>query len=101
MRRWCARGAVALAAGVQHDQDVIDQLKREAGARLARFVHDWNGDDIGTVLGVDRSRVADLRHGRLARFSLEMLVRLLVRAGYTVELRAEAQGLLARTTARR
>ena len=80
---------------------MIDRLKREAGARLARFVRDWNGDDIATVLGTDRSRVADLRHGRLDRFSLEMLVRLLVRAGYEVELRAEARGLIARTTDRR
>jgi predicted XRE-type DNA-binding protein len=64
-------------------------------------VGDWNGDDIGTVLGVDRSRVADLRHGRLARFSLETLVRLLVRAGYAVELRADARGAIARLTGRR
>ena len=83
------------------DQDTIDQLKRDAGALLARYVRDWNGDDIATVLGTDRSRVADLRHGRLTRFSLEMLLRLLVRAGYRLELRAEAHGLIARVTKRR
>jgi hypothetical protein len=86
---------------VQRDQDVIDRLKREAGGLLAHFVGDWNGDDIGTVLGVDRSRDADLRHGRLARFTLETLVRLLVRAGYAVELRADARGAIARLTGRR
>jgi hypothetical protein len=86
---------------VQRDQDAIDQLKRDAGALLAQFVRSWNSDDIATVLDTDRSRIADLRYGRLARFSFEMLVRLLVRAGYEVELRAEAHGLIARATGRR
>ena len=59
---------------MERDQDAIDQLKRDAGALLAQFVRSWNSDDIATVLGTDRSRVADLRYRRLARFSLEMLV---------------------------
>jgi hypothetical protein len=78
------------------DQDAVDRLKREAGALLAEFVRDWNGDDIASMLGTDRSRVSDLREGRLGRFSLETLVRLLARAGYEVTLRAEPRGLLAR-----
>ena len=86
---------------MQSDQAAIDRLKREAGSLLAKYVQSWNGDDIASVLDTDRSRVADLRHGRLARFSLEMLVRLLVRAGYQVELRIEARGLIARETSRR
>ena len=86
---------------VRSDQDVIDELKREAGALLARYVRTWNGDDIASVLGTGRSRVADLRHSRLSRFSPEMLVRLLVRAGYDVELHTEARGLIARGTQRR
>ena len=67
--------------------DPIPALKREAGAELARFVAGWNGDDIGTYLGTDRSRIADLRQGRLDRFSLETLLRFLARAGLNVELR--------------
>ena len=80
---------------MQSDLDAIDRLKRKAGSLLAKYVQSWNGDDIASVLDTDRSRVADLRRGRLARFSLEMLVRLLVRAGYQVELRTEARGRLA------
>ena len=95
-----ARGT-RLVSAVQSDQDAIDQLKREAGARLATYVQAWNGDDIASVLGTDRSRIADLRQGRLARFSLETLVRFLVRAGYDVELHAEPRGLIARSTTRR
>ena len=67
--------------------DPIPALKRQAGAELARFVAGWNGDDIGACLRTDRSRIADLRHGRLERFSLETLLRLLDRAGMQVELR--------------
>ena len=67
--------------------DPIPALKRQAGAELARFVAGWNGDDIGAYLGTDRSRVADLRRGKLDRFSLETLLRLLTRAGIHVELR--------------
>ena len=65
------------------DDETIATLKRELGARVAERVRGWNGDDIGSVLGTDRSRIADLRNGRLARFSLETLIRFLVRGGYT------------------
>jgi len=67
--------------------DPIPALKRQAGAEFARFVAGCNGDDIGACLRTDRSRIADLRHGRLERFSLETLLRLLDRAGMQVELR--------------
>jgi predicted XRE-type DNA-binding protein len=78
------------------DDETIAALKRELGALLAERVRGWNGDDIGSLLGTDRSRIADLRHGRLARFSLETLVRFLVRGGYRVELRAERLTLRSR-----
>ena len=67
--------------------DPIPALKRQAGTELARVVAGWNGDDIGAYLRTDRSRIADLRRGRLDRFSLETLLRLLDRAGMQVELR--------------
>ena len=66
--------------------DPVLDLKRQLGAELARLVAGWNGDDIGAVLGTDRSRVADLRQGRLDRFSLETLIRFLVRMGRRIEL---------------
>ncbi len=69
--------------------DVVTTLKKELGALLAERVRGWNGDDIASLLETDRSRISDLRQGRLGRFSLETLIRFLVRAGYDVELRAE------------
>ena len=71
--------------------DPIPALKRKAGARLAEFVRDFNGDDVGALLGTDRFRIADLRQGRLTRFSLETLIRFLARAGNRIELRVEAR----------
>ena len=71
------------------DNDPIPALKRDAVAHLAEFLRYGNGDDLASLLGTDRFRIADLRRGRLARFSLETLLRFLVRAGMHVELRVE------------
>jgi hypothetical protein len=71
------------------DNDPIPALKHDALAHLAEFLRYGNGDDLGALLGIDRFRIADLRRGRLARFSLETLLRFLVRAGLRVEIRVE------------
>ena len=71
------------------DNDPIPALKREACEHLAEFLRYGNGDDLASLLGTDRFRIADLRRGRLTRFSLETLLRFLVRAGLRVELRVE------------
>jgi hypothetical protein len=75
---------------VRHD-DPIPELKRIAGAELARLIGTWNGDDIGVVIGTDRCRVAELRRGKLDRFSLETLIRYLTRLRHQVELRITAR----------
>jgi hypothetical protein len=71
------------------DNDPIPALKLDAVAHLAEFLRHGNGDDLASLLGTDRFRIADLRRGRLARFSLETLLRFLVRAGMRLELRVE------------
>jgi hypothetical protein len=88
----------ALRCGVP-TPDPIPDLKRQAGAELARLVARWNGDDIGALLRTDRARVADLRRGKLDRFSLETLIRFLTRLGMHAELRI-AQRALPRARAR-
>jgi len=70
-------------------EDTIPALKRETVAHLAEVLRYGNGDDLGSLLGTDRFRIADLRRGRLTRFSLETLLRFLARAGLRVELRVE------------
>jgi Helix-turn-helix domain len=88
----------ALACGVP-TPDPIPDLKRQAGAELARLVARWNGDDIGVLLRTDRARVADLRRGKLDRFSLETLIRFLTRLGTHIEMRI-APAPLTRRSAR-
>jgi len=56
---------------------------------LAPELEGWNGDDIGSWLGANRSRIADLRNKKLDRFSLEALIRFATRLNYRVELRIE------------
>jgi predicted XRE-type DNA-binding protein len=59
--------------------DPIPALKQQLGAELARLVAGWNADDIAVVIGTDRPRISELRRGKLARFSLETLIRYLAR----------------------
>jgi len=68
--------------------DPIGDLKQAAGAALARRIEGWpSAHDAAAFLGTDRARIFDIRRGALKRFSLEMLLRLLVRAGARVEIR--------------
>jgi predicted XRE-type DNA-binding protein len=70
-----------------HTDPFLD-LKQSAGAALARRIEGWaSAHDAAAFLGTDRARVADIRRGALKRFSFEMLLRLLVRAGAGVEIR--------------
>ena len=62
--------------------DPILELKQAAGAALAWRIEGWpSAHDAAAFLGTDRARIGDIRRGALQRFSLEMLLRLLVRAG--------------------
>ena len=69
--------------------DPIPALKQQACAHLADIMRYGNSDDVASLLGTDRFRVADLQRGRLKRFSLESLIRFLGRSGLRVELRVE------------
>jgi hypothetical protein len=65
--------------------DPVPELKRALCAELAPRVARCNGDDVAALLGTDRSRIADLRRGKLARFSLETLIRFAARLGGRVD----------------
>ena len=68
--------------------DPIIDLKQAAGVALARRIEGWaSAHDAAAFLGTDRARIGDIRRGALKRFSLEMLLRLLVRAGACAEIR--------------
>jgi hypothetical protein len=67
--------------------DRTPDLKRRLADVIAPELDGWNGDDIGSRLGINRSRVADLRAKKLERFSLHALVRIAARLNYQIELR--------------
>jgi len=76
--------------------DPIPELKRAAAAALAQRTNGWASvDDVAVLLGTQRARVVDIRRGRLVRFSLETLLRYLVRTGARVELIVKDSGLRA------
>jgi predicted XRE-type DNA-binding protein len=85
---------------MSHD-DPIPALKRQLGVELQRLLRDWNADDVAFIMGTDRWRIADLRRGRLERFSLERLIRFLARLDYSVELTVREARFARRDKSRR
>jgi len=76
--------------------DPIPELKRAAAAALAHRTAGWASvEDVAVLLGTQRARVVDIRRGRLVRFSLETLLRYLVRTGARVEVHVKDSGLRA------
>ncbi len=65
------------------------QLMRE----LEQLIHDarLTQSDAAELLNIHQSRVSDLVRGKIDRFSIDILVKLLARAGRRVELRVKHQ----------
>jgi predicted XRE-type DNA-binding protein len=64
------------------------QLMRE----LEQLIHDarLTQNDAAELLSIHQSRVSDLVRGKIDRFSIDTLVKLLARAGRQVELKVKA-----------
>jgi predicted XRE-type DNA-binding protein len=64
------------------------QLMRE----LEQLIHDarLTQSDAAELLNIHQSRVSDLVRGKIDRFSIDTLVKLLARAGRQVELKVKA-----------
>ncbi|MEO1247565.1 MAG: helix-turn-helix transcriptional regulator [Pseudomonadota bacterium] len=65
------------------------QLMRE----LETLIHDkrLTQSDAAELLGIQQSRVSDLVRGKIDRFSIDMLVKLLAKAGRRVEIKISRQ----------
>ena len=65
------------------------QLMRE----LEALIHDkrLTQSEAAELLGIQQSRVSDLVRGKIDRFSIDMLVKLLAKAGRCVEIRVKRQ----------
>ena len=69
--------------------DPIPALKRELAAALIESLRGWTPTEALNAIGLDPSRLSDMRHGRLCRFSTDKLIQLLTRTGRTVTLHIE------------
>ena len=65
------------------------QLMRE----LETLIHDkrLTQSDTAELLGIQQSRVSDLVRGKIDRFSIDMLVKLLAKTGRQVEIKVKRQ----------
>jgi predicted XRE-type DNA-binding protein len=69
--------------------DPIPRLKDELAAHLLELFEGEPQWTAASYLEVTQPRISELRNGKLERFSLEMLIRLMARANRRVELRIE------------
>ena len=70
-------------------EDPVPALKIQLADLIVRRIAGWTQVNAADLLNTSQPRVSDLRNGRLERFSLEQLLRLVRRAEGFVELRVE------------
>lgn len=61
--------------------DPIPALKRQLAATITARMEGWEQYNGGAMLHIDGARLSNIRRGQLERFSLQALVRMLVRIG--------------------
>ena len=66
--------------------DTVGACKRQITAALVHALDGWTQANAAVLLCLDQPRVSNLRNGRLERFSLDQLARLLERVDAEVEL---------------
>ena len=67
-------------------EDPIPALKNQLRERILADVRDWPQQVAAGALHLDQPRMSDLESGRLERFSLEKLIRILATIGQRTDL---------------
>jgi predicted XRE-type DNA-binding protein len=67
-------------------KDPIPDLKEQLLREIISLVGSWDQYVAAGRLGIDQPRMSDLKRGRLERFSLERLIRLLASIDQSVEI---------------
>ena len=89
---WC-RGIGRLPLRSRMDfEDPIPALKRQLADALLELIAPVCQGVAAGVLVIEQPRISDLAHGRLERFSLQRLIRLLSRGGRTVTINVRVDG---------
>lgn len=68
------------------EEDPIPDLKEQLRREILSLVGCWDQYVAAGRLGIDQPRMSDLKRGRLERFSLEKLIRLLANIDQSVEI---------------
>ena|SRR5687768_6816697 len=68
------------------DEDPIPHLKEQLRRDILSLVGTWDQYVAAGRLGIDQPRMSDLKRGRLERFSLEKLIRVLAHIDQSVEI---------------
>ena len=69
-----------------HVPDPIPPLKDELTRAVVDRLKGWSQANAADLLDIDQPRMSDLRNGRLARFSLEQLIRFAARLGADIHI---------------
>jgi hypothetical protein len=96
-RLWIYSGSLAWLP-MRHDP--IPELKRQLGELLATALMRSRTVDLAVLLRTHPSRLSNIRRGDLRRFSLETLIRLATRAGFSVTLAVEQRRFGSRGSSR-
>jgi predicted XRE-type DNA-binding protein len=81
-------GNVFADLGFSPEESVLLAMRAKLMARLRETINErgWTQQEASKILGIGQSRVSDLVRGKWDKFSLDMLVTLVTRAGKHVEL---------------
>ena len=75
-------------------QDPIPALKEQLGRSILAEIGPSSQLRAARMLGLDEARMSNIEHGRLERFSLQKLIRLLARINRRIDLTVVAVGPL-------
>ncbi len=77
----------------QRTRDPIPELKRRAAERIVAHLAGLTVLEAALALNIEPRRVGDIRAGRLARFSFEMMLKLLTQLRLRVEVLVDDEPL--------
>ena len=85
-------GNVFVDLGYSLDEAAILQMRADLMADLRKYINNKKLTQVSAakILGVSQSRVSDLITGKWEKFSLEMLITLVTKAGMHVKLKIAA-----------
>lgn len=73
-------------------EHIIDELKEQLANELLDLLDGWDQSEAGALVGLRQPDISLLRAGRLERFSVGRLLRLIASRGYHIEIALKPVG---------